>query len=276
MRLSRMAVVRKSSATCALRSSSRALWLKWEVAKGSMTESPAGAGISWACRAGPLSHAPLRRAQTRAGRTTRGKTGFFPAPLSIMARSASRTLQACAYKRPVHSARPACWKPSMQIAVNPSRGATFESEMNRALSPRARGAAPTLRSAPARRAPRPLLLLALLRDERHRRRVHAVAQAGRRGAVVEDMAEMSAAARARHLVAHHAETAVDGGLHMGLRDRGPEARPAGSGFELGGGVEQLEPAARALVDASGMVVPVGACEGRLGALVAQDAVLLGR
>src|SRR5207247_6590 len=30
-----------------------------------------------ACRAGSLSHAPLRRAQTRAGRTTRGKTGFF-------------------------------------------------------------------------------------------------------------------------------------------------------------------------------------------------------
>src|SRR5947208_394763 len=27
-----------------------------------------------ACRAGSLSHAPLRRAQTRAGRTTRGKT----------------------------------------------------------------------------------------------------------------------------------------------------------------------------------------------------------
>src|SRR5262249_40573339 len=121
-----------------------------------------------------------------------------------------------------------------------------------------------------------LLLLALLRDERHRCGVHAVAQPGRWRSIVEDVAEMPAAAWARHLVAHHAEAPVDGGLDVRLRDRGPEAGPAGSGVELGGGVEQLEPAARALVDALRVVVPVGAGESRLGALVTQDAVLLGR
>ena len=49
---------------------------------------------------------------------------------------------------------------------------------------------------------------ATLRLEIHRHAVDAVAQAGRRRAVVEDVAEMAAAAAAMHLGAHHAVAAV--------------------------------------------------------------------
>src|ERR1700685_311073 len=70
------------------------------------------------------------------------------------------------------------------------------------------------------------------RHEFERHAVHAIAQAGRLRPVVEDMAEMAAAAMARHRRARHAERAI-GGLVDGLVQRRPKARPAGAAFEFG-------------------------------------------
>src|SRR5271169_2564125 len=65
-------------------------------------------------------------------------------------------------------------------------------------------------------------------DEQQRCRVHAVAQAGRLGAVVEDVAEVGVALGALDLVAGHAQAAVGVLLHVLLRDGLPEAGPAGA------------------------------------------------
>src|SRR6185369_13803636 len=92
-------------------------------------------------------------------------------------------------------------------------------------------------------------------------RVHAVAQAGGAGAVVEDVAEVATAAAAQDLGAHHPEGAVLVVLHRLGPDRLPEAGPAGSGVELGVAREQLLPAGGADEDARPVVVPVGVGEG---------------
>src|SRR5690349_18265280 len=81
-------------------------------------------------------------------------------------------------------------------------------------------------------------------NELERRAVHAVAQPGRPGPVVEDVAEVSAAAPAVHFGAQHAERAV-AALGHSVRQRLPEARPAGAAVELGSRREQLELAAGA-------------------------------
>jgi adenylate cyclase len=70
------------------------------------------------------------------------------------------------------------------------------------------------------------------RLETHRHPVHAIAQACWLGAVVEDMAEMSAAAAATDRGADHEETGVLA-LDDGTVERRPEARPAGMAVELG-------------------------------------------
>src|SRR6202035_2508017 len=62
--------------------------------------------------------------------------------------------------------------------------------------------------------------------------VHAVAQARRLRAVVEDVAEMAATASAMHLGAQHAEGPVFR-LADRVLQRLVEARPAGAAFELG-------------------------------------------
>src|SRR5579871_5987716 len=70
------------------------------------------------------------------------------------------------------------------------------------------------------------------RVEHQREAVHAVAQAGRLGAVIEDVAEMAAATAAVHLGTDHAEGTV---LRFANRvlERLIEARPAGAAFEFG-------------------------------------------
>src|SRR5579862_9164316 len=104
------------------------------------------------------------------------------------------------------------------------------------------------------------------RREFERHAVHAVAQAGRLRPVVEDVAEMAAAAMARHRRARHAERAV-GGLVDGLVERRPEARPAGAAFEFGLRREQRQVAAGAGERAVAMLLEQLAGERPLGAFL---------
>src|SRR5438874_10721426 len=114
------------------------------------------------------------------------------------------------------------------------------------------------------------------RVELDRRRVDAVAQPGRRRAVVEDVAEVAAALGAGDLGADHEKAAVLVLLDRGALRRLVEAGPAAVGVELGRRREQLGPAARAPVGALGVGVPVLAGERALGALLSEHVVLLRR
>ena len=115
-----------------------------------------------------------------------------------------------------------------------------------------------------------------LRREVQRAGVDAVPLPARPGPIVEDVPEMPTAAAADDLGAAH-EEAVVGPQLDGLGDGGlGEARPAGAGLELGVRAEQVGAASGAAVAAAVLVVDVLAGERRLGALAAQDLVLLRR
>src|SRR6267143_2539814 len=109
-----------------------------------------------------------------------------------------------------------------------------------------------------------------------RRRVDAVALAGRCGPVLEHVAEMSAAPAAVHLHALHAVARIalrgDRAGVGGAR----EARPPGAALELVVGAEQLGAAARAHEAPGLVIVPQRSAEGALGPLLAEHAVLLQR
>src|SRR5262249_19027763 len=105
--------------------------------------------------------------------------------------------------------------------------------------------------------------------------VHAVAQAGGLGAVVEDVAEVSAAAGAEDLGALHAVGAVGVLVDVGGVKGLEEAGPAGAGVELGVALEERQAAEAADVDAVELVVGEVAAEGRLGALGEDDLGLVG-
>src|SRR5215469_5999033 len=119
------------------------------------------------------------------------------------------------------------------------------------------------------------LLLARGRGlERQRARVDAVPLAGRPGTVVEDVAEVAAAAAADDLGAPH-EQAVIRPQFDRLGDRGlVEAGPPGARVELGVRAEQLGAAAGTPVEAVPVVVDVLTGERHLGVRPAQDVVLL--
>src|SRR5690349_2124695 len=106
--------------------------------------------------------------------------------------------------------------------------------------------------------------------------VDAVALAGRAGAVREHVPEVAAAGPARHFRADHPVAAVLVNLDVRVLPGLGEARPAGAGIELGVRAEQLGSAARAAVDPVVLHVHVAAGERPLGALLAQDLVLLRR
>ena len=74
------------------------------------------------------------------------------------------------------------------------------------------------------------VLLHLLKP--HRNRVHTVSQPGWLRAIVEDVPEMSAAARAEHFGPLHAERSVRFFVDASGFDRCPETRPAGTRFEF--------------------------------------------
>src|SRR6516165_10587802 len=82
------------------------------------------------------------------------------------------------------------------------------------------------------------------RMEHQRVAIHAIPQAGRLRAVVEDMAEMAAAAAAMHFRTPYAVGAVFRRAD-GVFERLVEARPTGPAFELGLGGEQRQVAAGA-------------------------------
>src|SRR5262249_41299225 len=105
--------------------------------------------------------------------------------------------------------------------------------------------------------------------------VDAVAQPGRRRAVVEDVPQVGVAAAAGHLGPPHQPGVVLVRLDDAVGGRLPEAGPTGPGGDLGGGVEQRLPAADAAVDAGLLGRPVRAGEGALRALLPGDVVLLG-
>ena len=104
--------------------------------------------------------------------------------------------------------------------------------------------------------------------------VDAVAKAGGARAVVEDVALVTAAARALDLGAYHAERVVDVlGDSAGL-DRTREGRPAGTGVELVARVEERRAAARAEEDAGAVVFVERARERALGAFFTEHVELL--
>src|SRR5580700_3703109 len=116
-------------------------------------------------------------------------------------------------------------------------------------------------------------LESLRRLKVHRHAVDAVAQMRGRRAVLEDMAEMAAAAAAMHLGADHPVALVHRRLGRAL-DRIVEARPAGAAFEFLVGHEQRLGAARADERAGALLVVERATAGRLGPMRAHYPVLL--
>src|SRR6185437_14379714 len=78
-----------------------------------------------------------------------------------------------------------------------------------------------------------------------------------------------------HLGTLHRVAAVDRSLHRAL-DRTEEARPSRAAVEFGRGLEQRLPASTAAEDPGGVLVVGGARAGSLGAVLAQNAVLIGR
>src|SRR5207302_11378482 len=103
--------------------------------------------------------------------------------------------------------------------------------------------------------------------------VDAVAEAGRRRTVVEDVAQVPAAFGAGDLGPDHPERAVHVLLDRSLGGRGIEARLAAVGVELGFGVEELRAGPGAEVLALPRLRLVLNAEGSLGALLAQHLVL---
>src|SRR4029079_7431511 len=110
------------------------------------------------------------------------------------------------------------------------------------------------------------------RLERQSHAVHAITQPGRRRAVVEDMAEMAAAAGTMDGCAAHAERTVFLGGDD-IFERGPKAWPAGAAFELGGRGKQVKAAARAGEVSTPVLIEQRAGERPFGAALSQHRVL---
>src|SRR5687767_13992731 len=110
------------------------------------------------------------------------------------------------------------------------------------------------------------------RAEVQREAVDAVALAGRRRAVVEDVAEMAAAAAAMPFRPRLEEGVVllERDVPLDLR---PEAWPAGAGLEFRLGGEDRQVAAGAVERALGLHLEQRAGPGPLGAFLAQHRIL---
>src|SRR5581483_2853171 len=115
----------------------------------------------------------------------------------------------------------------------------------------------------------------LLRLKLHGDAVDAVAQPGRRRPILEDVAQVAAAAAAVHLRADHAVAFVDRGLD-GARNGIVEGGPAGAALELPLRHEQGLVTARAEERAGPLLVVERAAARRLGAVPSHDRVLLRR
>src|SRR3984893_16371218 len=109
--------------------------------------------------------------------------------------------------------------------------------------------------------------------EYQRKAVHAVAQAGRLRPIVENVTEMAAAAAAVDFGPQHPKGAVFG-LADGVVERLIKTRPAGAALEFRLRGEQRQVAAGAGEDALAMLLEQRARPRALGALLAQDLILL--
>src|SRR5476649_609979 len=116
----------------------------------------------------------------------------------------------------------------------------------------------------------------LLRIESQRRRIDAVAQAGRRWPVFKHVAQVRVALAAQRFHAFHEQAGIGLGADVFLGGRRPETRPAGAGLELFLRPEQRIAAADAAVHARLMVVPITSRERPLRALLAGYRELFGR
>src|SRR6266540_4325875 len=114
----------------------------------------------------------------------------------------------------------------------------------------------------------------LVADVAERDRVHAVAQPRRRRAVLEDVAEVPVAAGAADLDAAHAVRVVDPLRHRVGGDGVRERRPAGAGLELLARAEERVAAPRTDVGPRLLRPEEAPGPGGLGAVAAQDLVLL--
>src|SRR6185437_3812051 len=110
-------------------------------------------------------------------------------------------------------------------------------------------------------------VLRLFRLEFQRCRIDAVAQSGRRRAVLEHVAEMAVTTRAKHLGPNHAVGDVALLVDMALGCRPVETRPAAAGIELGIGLKQRLPAAGTDIGTRPMVMLVFAGEWPFGRLL---------
>lgn len=106
--------------------------------------------------------------------------------------------------------------------------------------------------------------------------VDAVALTRRPGPVVEDVPEMGTALAADDLGSAHSVARVRPQLHAVVGNRTCETGPATTGMELVVGVKEHGLARGTPVDAGLLGVDVVSAEGRLGACLSQDRVLLGR
>src|SRR4051794_12013288 len=106
-----------------------------------------------------------------------------------------------------------------------------------------------------------------------RQTIHAVAQAGWLGAVVKHMTEMAAAAPAMNFGPQHSKHAVFCFAH-GIFERSVKTRPTSATFELRLRGEQRQVATGAGEDALPMLFEQRARAWPLGALLAQNLVLL--
>jgi hypothetical protein len=112
--------------------------------------------------------------------------------------------------------------------------------------------------------------------EIQRSRVHAISQPRGTGTIRKQMPQMRTALCAQHFCSHHAVGCVGFGADVFLDGRRGKAWPSGAGFELGIRPEQLRATADAAVNAFFVIVPIAPGEGRLGALLPRDVVLLWR
>src|ERR1700694_4748005 len=113
------------------------------------------------------------------------------------------------------------------------------------------------------------------RMKHQRKAVHAVAQAGRLRPIVEDVTEMAAATAAVNFGPQHPKGPVFG-LADGILKRLIKTRPAGTALEFGFRGEQRQIAAGARENRLAMLLEQRARARALGALLAQDLILLRR
>ncbi len=111
-------------------------------------------------------------------------------------------------------------------------------------------------------------------NEAKRGGVQAIAFAGGRWTVVEDMAEVSVALAAEDFGAHQAEAKIRRGGDVRKRDRRPETGPTGIGIELLLRAKDSVAAADATVDTRGVLVPVEVVERRFRSAAPSDRELL--